>query len=437
MPSQTQSRAPLWRLILARVLVVLGILFLAVTILASYLRWQAFDDETFNETSSELIANDTVRDQVAATLVDQLYANVDVAAELEQRLPADQQRLAGPISAALREVADRLAERLLERPRVQELWIRSLSNAHDQLVRVLRDESVVVTVQGAAVVIDVRQLVIELGEQLGIGGDLASRIPEGRGAIKVLPADKLERAQDLTSFFETVATWIWIVPLLLWAIAIWLARGRRRVEVRAIAIGIVVAGLAVLVLRSVMGSYVVDSLVASSSVEPAAQAAWDIVTDLLADGAWSAIAIGLVALLGVWLAGPSTTGAATRRWLAPVLARWDLTYGILAVLYLLFIWWRPFAQAQRPLWVIVVGVLLVLGVEALRRLSAREHPDAASVSPRELMRPLGRLRPRSSGAPTSTASQADELERLARLHADGILTDEELASAKARALAPH
>ncbi len=39
-----------------------------------------------------------------------------------------------------------------------------------------------------------------------------------------------------------------------------------------------------------------------------------------------------------------------------------------------------------------------------------------------------------SPAPTSGGSETDEIERLAELHADGSLTDEEFAAAKARIL---
>jgi hypothetical protein len=434
---QNQPAAPLWRLIVARVLVVLGVLVVAVVILAGYLRWQAFDDDTFNETATELIADDAVRDQIAATLVDQLFANVDVGAELERRLPPDQQRLAGLASAGVQAIADPVATRLLARPRVQALWRNSVSAAHDRLVALLRDETTAVTVRDEAVVLDLRQLVLRLGEQLSIGGNLANRLPADAGVIEIMQADQLERAQDLTSLFETVATWIWVVPFVLWAIAIWLARGRRRIELRAIALSLVFAGLLVLVVRSLAGGYVVDALTTTSSVQDAAENSWSIVTDLLADGAWAAISIGIVALVGVWLAGPTTSGTAVRRWLAPVLARRGLLYGILAVLFLLFVWWGPFAQARRPLYLIVTGALLVVGVEALRRLAAREFPDAGSIAPRELLQPLSRLRRR--GAPASPgevgeAGRIGQLERLAHLREQGVLTDEELTAEKAKVL---
>ena len=68
-------------------LVVLGILLAVIAVIAGYIRYQALDNETFANTSEELIADPVIRDQIATTLVEQLYGNVDVEAELERRLP--------------------------------------------------------------------------------------------------------------------------------------------------------------------------------------------------------------------------------------------------------------------------------------------------------------------------------------------------------------
>ena len=124
------------RMILARVLVVLASLIAALSLLAGFIRYQALDNETFSNSAAELIADPAIRDQIALSLVEALYANVDVQAALEERLPTDQQGLAGPIAAVARELADRAAIRVLERPRAQELWVRSLSTTHEQLLRV-------------------------------------------------------------------------------------------------------------------------------------------------------------------------------------------------------------------------------------------------------------------------------------------------------------
>ena len=125
---------------LARVLVVLGVLFAVASVIAGYVRYQALDTPTVEKTANDLIADDEIRNQVAATLVDQLFSNVDVQASLEQRLPKDQQALAAPLAAAMRELADRAARRLLAGPKFQALWADSIVRAHEQLVRLLNDE---------------------------------------------------------------------------------------------------------------------------------------------------------------------------------------------------------------------------------------------------------------------------------------------------------
>src|SRR5687768_7319971 len=80
------------RMALAWVLVVLGILLAVVSVVAGYVRYQALDTPTVRDTASDLIADDEIRDQVATRLVEELYGNIDVEAELEQRLPPEQQR---------------------------------------------------------------------------------------------------------------------------------------------------------------------------------------------------------------------------------------------------------------------------------------------------------------------------------------------------------
>ena len=139
---------------------------------------------------------------------------------------------------------------------------------------------------------------------------------------------------------------------------------------------LVISGLLVLVARSVGGNYVVDSLVTTETERPAAESAWDILTRLLADSAWLTIALGAIALLGVWLTGESRPATATRRRLAPYLARPEYAFGGAALLLLLLVWWAPVDQFRRGLSVLVAAILLGIGVEALRRFTAKELPPS-------------------------------------------------------------
>jgi hypothetical protein len=413
--------------VLARALTVLGIVLVVISLLANFVKREALDEEQFRDTSRALIADDAVRDQLAVTLVDQLYANVDVSGTLEERLPDDLQGLAGPIAGAARQGADRAAENILERPRVQDLFVGVSSAAQQQFVAVLDDDTRALETSGGKVVLDVRPLVLELGDRFELLPDLESQIPEDAAKVTILESDELETAQNATQALRFVADWIWILALAAWAGAVGLARGRRRIEIRAISVGLVVAGFLVLIARALAGRYVVDELVASDSVRPAVASAYDIVTALLAGAGWSAVLVGGVALVGVWLAGEGPRARVARRGLAPYLRRPEIAYGTLVVAYLLLLWWQPTPQFGFLRNVVIFFVLALAGLEVLRRQSAAEFPDArpgeATASLRGALASIRR--------PPASNGRTEELERLARLHAQGDLDDAEFASAKA------
>jgi hypothetical protein len=370
----------------ARVLIVLGALFAVAALVAGYVRWQALDTNTVRDTAGDLIVDEDIREQIAASLVDSLFTNVDVEAQLEQRLPPEQQALSGAITGAVRELADRAANRMLERPRAQSLWVESVAFSHERLINVLEDDVRGFSTEGGAVFLDLRPLVIELGDRVPVVGRIAAQLPDDAGRIKVMEADQLETAQDVTAALDFVGSWLWVVPVLLWAGALWLANGARRTTLRAIAIAAIFIGLLVLVVRRLAGGYLVDQLVATTSAEQAARDAWSILTALLAEGAWTVIGLGVVVLIGVWLAGPSRSGTAVRAELAPFLARPEIAFGAAAALFLLVVLWAPTAQTTRVPQMLVLAALLALGVEILRRQAAREHPEAAEVDLGEHLR---------------------------------------------------
>lgn len=415
------------RITVARLLVVLGALFAVLSLLAGYIRFQGLDTETVQNTADDLIADQAIRDQVAATLVEQFYTHVDVQAELERKLPEEAQGLAGPASAGLRELADRTAVEMLERPRVQALWVNSITRAHTQLIDVLEDDSGPITTEDGSVVLDLQPLVIELGNRIAIVGDVAERFGPDAGKVEIMEAEELETAQELTALLKFLGNWLWIVPVALWVAALWLARGRRRSILRMIAFSSILVGLLILVLRRLGGSYVVSSLGGEASVEPAVQNAWDILTSQLRDGGLTLFGLGVLMLVAVWIAGPSSSGVATRRALAPYLVRWEIAYGAAGTLYLLLLWWQPTVQTTRAQLVLTGALVLGLAVEVLRRQVAREYPDAPPADLGSRLREgVGRLRGRRKDDDRLAA-----LERLGRLREQGLVSDEEFEAEKA------
>ena len=104
---EPKHRVSRGRSIAARILVILGIVFLVISLLSNFVKREALDKDNFRSTSEQLIANDEIRNQVAAAMVETLYANVDVSAQLKDQLPKNLQGLSGPIAGIARDAADR------------------------------------------------------------------------------------------------------------------------------------------------------------------------------------------------------------------------------------------------------------------------------------------------------------------------------------------
>ena len=225
--------------------------------------------------------------------------------------------------------------------------------------------------------LDLRPIIIQIGDRVVVIGKVAEKLPESAGKVTVVDASQLETAQTITKILRSVANWMWIIALAVAALAIWLARGRRRLELRALAIGVLVVGLLMLVVRRAGGAYLVDHLSKDDSVKPAVRDAWSILTQALADRAWVWITLGLVTLLGVWFVGGTRRAVQARRAALPVLQNAWATYGIAAGCLLILGLVAPlFARGWATS--LVTLVLAIVGVEVVRRTVLREAAQPAS-----------------------------------------------------------
>lgn len=364
------------RVIGARALTVLAVLLGLVGMLAYYVAHTALDEAGFETVSRNMIENDAIRTQVANNAVDSLYANVDVEAAIADRLPPAQKGLAPVLAGLSRSVADEAAVRALERPRVQTAWVVTSTEAQRQLVRLLDDKTRFET-EGGKVVLDLRPIVIQIGDQVAIIGKVAEKLPESAGKITIVEASQLDTAQTLTRILRAVADWMWLVAIAVAALAIWLPRGRRRIELRAVAIGLLVVGLLMLAVRRVAGGYLVDQLAKDDSAKPAVQDAWNILTQVLAERAWVWILLGIITLVGVWFVGDTRRAGQARRLARPTLENRPATYGIAAALLLVLALLVPiFAHGWIAL--LLVIVLVIVGIEMIRNVVEREAAASGS-----------------------------------------------------------
>jgi hypothetical protein len=360
----TEDR-PRRKLVMAIIVVATLIGLLAV--FAVWAKRQALETDSWVETSSELLEDEDIQQAVAGFLVDTLFTNVDVEAELQERLPPQFQSLAGPAAGAVRQLADRAALEALGRPRVQQLWEDANRAAHETFVDVVENDT------DSDVNLDLNTIVSDLGSRVGI--DIADRLPPDAGQIQVLQEDQLSAAQQAVRTFKTVGYIVAFGALLLYALAVYLAEGWRRQALRATGFGFIVIGIAALAIRGFAGDMLVDSLAATAASEPAVNSTWSIGTELLKGIGVGMIAYGVVIILGSWLAGPGEWAQSARRTITPVLRDRAIGYSVLLVIVLLVFWWAPTQGTQRLIPSIVLILLMVAGFEALRGQALRDFPN--------------------------------------------------------------
>jgi hypothetical protein len=363
-------------------LLVVGTLVAFLAIFSIWVNRQALNTENWVDTSGRVLQNEEVQAQLSDYVAAQLFANVDVAQELEGVLPPKLAPLAGVAAGGLQQLVPQVAQRAFATTQVQQLWEEANGAAHRTLLEVLDGGNSTVSTGGGEVSLDLGALIERIGQQVGIGSTIAAKIPANAGKLTILKSDQISTAQSVVKLVRRLPVVLTLLALLLYGLAIGLAGPRRRRALRSVGLGFVVAGVLALLVRSIGGHAVIGSLVSNQAAKPAAEAVWSIGTSLLVTVASSAIVFGLLVVIGAWLAGPTRIALRLRREAAPyVREQQAAAYGVAAIVYVALIAWAPIAAFRKPLGVLLFALLLAAGTEILRRQILREFPAGRSAPP--------------------------------------------------------
>lgn len=441
-----------------------------LTVLAVHAAWldsQLLDTDQWVETSTEMLQNPEIQSAIAGFAVEELYANVDVEAELKKILPKDFKPLSGIAAGGLRQVADKGAEQALGLPQVQAAWERANEAFHVTFVDVIEARSDVVTTGNGQVELQLRPLIISIADQIGLGSQARQNIPASVGSVQVFDSSQLKTVQQVTRALKGFALLFSLVLVLLVALSVYLARGWRWLALIWTAGALIIGSILVLITRAIAQGYVVDAL-APPDLYPAANSAYSIVTQLLASYAWSVIWAAVFLLFLAWLVSPASSSVTARRYLAVPFGRFPgATFGVLGLLGLVFL---LMGAGNQRVFLVHLLIVIVLGVAAylFRRELIAEHPEADAPqlghlveSGKEKLHNLWSRRPKempgkgyfeerkarkaeaAATAVTAKPAAADDetgrleqLERLGKLHDTGVLSDEEFKEEKTRILGP-
>jgi hypothetical protein len=356
-------------------------LLLIVTSLAVWAKRQLLDNQAWSNASAQVLAEPQVRAALSTKLVDLLYEQVDVSAELEKTLPKAAKPAAPAIAAALETAAVRAVNALLSTSQAQQLWVNANSRAHQAIVDVLEGKHVGrISTENGVVALDLRPLIDKISARIGVKAKPRANASPTAGQIVLLKPDQLKAAQDAVRVLKALSVFLALLVVALYALAIYLARGGRRVVLEVSGGTIVFAGLILLIARRLIGNYVIDSIVKTDANKPAVHLIWLIYTQLLGDIGTLLLVYGVAMIVAGWLGGHTRPAVWVRRVLAPTFRnRPVVVWAVAAVLFLLYLAWGPNAGGHRAVGVLVLAASLACGIEVWRRQILREFPPAASL----------------------------------------------------------
>jgi hypothetical protein len=356
--------------VLSRVLLSLACLVAVVAALGAWADRQLLDTDEWVSTSGELLRDPAIQSATAAYLSDQLVDTPEVTAKLREGLPPRLAPLAGPLTAGVGELADRTAKRVIASGAFGKVWDETNRRAHNQLLAVINGDNGVLTSRG--VILDLRPELGVLAERIGVApGNTGNTGDHGR--VRVLRGDTLDSVRSAVKLLRDLRWGSLALLVILLVAGVATARNRARALGGAGA-ALIIAGLLILVVRRVGGTYVVDQVSEHGAGRPAAEATWRIATSLLADIAVTGIVLGLVLAAGAWLAGGTGWARSARRFTAPVLIDHpELAFAVVVALLALLLL-GGLLPAVGGGWAVLVYLAgAAAGVWALRRTAEQER----------------------------------------------------------------
>lgn len=353
-------------------LIVLGAVVMVLSTTNTWVERQLLDTDTWVETSGALLDDDAVRQQVSTALVNALYENVLVGPAIDDQLPEQLQGLGNALAGVLRGPLIDTADALLESGPVREVWEEANRTAHAAIVAILEDDVAesIGTADGK-VVIDLGGMVRRLGAEIGLPEDVLDALPADAGVFEVVDSDELETAQQAVTLIKVLSVVFFVLVLILYGAAIYLAGNWRREAVRNVGVATTLGGFLIVVALT----FAIDVFADAPDTEggrAAAEAVLAIATVLLRQTAWSEILIGLLVALGSSLVGPARYAQWVRHHAARAFGRAPvLTWMALAVLVLAVLVWTPFTVGSWAAGLIILA-LVTIGIEAIRRTSLAE-----------------------------------------------------------------
>ena len=290
---------------LAAVLLVAGMVAVwADELLLSPSNWEA--------TSTQLLANPTIRMSTATYLADQVDARLQLSRLPASALGSVVGPLAGTNVASTQAAIFHAVDAALGLPSVQVMWAQANRGAATALLTVVNSPSAPLAVAGGSVTVSLGPILRAAATNARLPAAAIAALPADAGTLTILQSGQFHTVQTAGRAVRDLARGLVIAVALLWLAALALARGRRRRTLAWIGITAALAGALVLGARALLVTPAADAISANPSLRSVIAATITTITTSLGHLAVGVGVAGLVVAVIAGLAG-LTPGGLRRR----------------------------------------------------------------------------------------------------------------------------
>ncbi|MGW2370975.1 hypothetical protein [Kitasatospora sp. NPDC001683] len=395
------------------VLITLTCVLVPVSLLTVWVHDIVLDTGRYVATVAPLATDPAIQDaavhritQAVDVKVDGSAVTSDLAAWLQShglppRAAAAVKSLGPELDDAVNQVVTKAATEVVHSDTFATVWTQANRAAHTAVVQVLTGHGRgAVEISDGTVTLDLGTVVDRLKQELVAAGlSPAEKIPDVDKRLVLFQSDELARIRGAAHALDVVGNWMPVLTVVLGALGILLARRRRRALVST-ALGAAGGCLVVAVALVIARHYYLDHLPPAVQSRAAAAVVFDTLLHFPRIALRTAIVLGVLVALGVYLSGAgrlprAVRGRADRA--ADSVARWGYAHGVrtgrvgtwtdahrrrlalaaLLVLALVFaLWNHPTVPTVLLLVLVLLAVLVVLALLAASgRVGAGNRSD--------------------------------------------------------------
>jgi len=303
---------------------IVAAILLPAAIVTVWARNTVLDTNEYVGTVAPLAEDENVQEAVTFRVTEAIAEAADFRSIAEEALPPEAQVLAGPIESGAKSLIGEVVGVVVASDQFAQLWEDANRAAHETVVPLLegRGNDLVATEEGR-VVLQLGSVAAQAVDQVDerLGTELADQIPEDQlnAELVLFDSTELADAQGLVRLIDNLS-WISVILVLALLVGTLLFAERRRLGTLRLGLAIAVPMLLCLLGYAWARDLYLNGLPADVHNPDAAAATFDILTRFLFRSLRVMLVVGVVALLGAWVVGPSNAARRVQGW-------WDTLVG--------------------------------------------------------------------------------------------------------------